>query len=493
MDTNQLAKDIEAENGADSERTSGVVTLLTPELLRDLLRGLDLGIIAVLGAAIYFIRVHPTEPHRLGEYAAALAAALILLGLTGQALGLYRPEVVFQQRLRLGRSLAAWALTFVFLLAAAFALKNSDSYSRVWAVSWFLISASGIGLMRMAMTAEISRLRRAGLFSSQTVILGTGPQAEKLAHQLNLSETFETKFLGFIEDRADSELALRTPADLLGGFDTLTTMIRDGRVDQVIIALPWQESARIREAAYRLALTPVSVCLSPNVANFDFPGRGYVQLADVPMLQLYSRPISGWARVLKGLEDRILAACFVVVFAPLMALIALAIRIESPGPVLFSQKRYAFNNNLIEVFKFRTMYDHLSDPSAEKLTTRDDPRVTKVGRIIRRTSLDELPQFFNVLRGEMSIVGPRPHAVAAKAAGQLYDEAVDQYAARHKVKPGITGWAQVNGWRGETDTLEKIERRIDYDLYYIDNWSVWLDLVIIARSVAIIFSDKEAY
>ncbi len=139
------------------------------------------------------------------------------------------------------------------------------------------------------------------------------------------------------------------------------------------------------------------------------------------------------------------------------------------------------------------MYHHLADESAEKLTTRDDPRVTKVGRIIRRTSLDELPQLFNVLRGEMSVVGPRPHAVAAKAAGQLYNDAVDQYAARHKVKPGITGWAQVNGWRGETDTLEKLQRRVDYDLYYIDNWSIWLDLVIIARSIVIVFTDSEAY
>jgi Undecaprenyl-phosphate glucose phosphotransferase len=493
MKTNRLAKKFETDGDIESNQSSGLSTVLTPELLRDLLRGIDLGMIALLGAGIYFVRVHPLEPHRLGEYVAALAAALVLLSLTGQAFGLYRPEVVFERRLRLGRSLAAWALTFAILLTAAFALKISDEYSRVWALSWFLTGTSALGLMRMVTSAQIGRLRSSGLFSSQTVVIGIGPQAEKLAQSLNRSDTIETNFLGFVDDGSGGSDEASAADNVIGGMDTLMAMIRDGRVDQVIIALPSQDSDRIREVAYRLALTPVTVCLSPNVSYFDFPGRAYVHLANVPMLQLYSRPISGWARILKGLEDRILAASFLVALSPLMLLIAAAIRIESPGPVLFRQQRYGFNNNLIEVFKFRTMFDHLTDTSAEQLTTRDDARVTKVGRILRRTSLDELPQFFNVLRGEMSIVGPRPHAVAAKAAGQLYNEAVDQYAARHKVKPGITGWAQINGWRGETDTLEKLQRRIDCDLYYIDNWSLWLDLMIILRTAVIIIGDREAY
>jgi Undecaprenyl-phosphate glucose phosphotransferase len=462
-------------------------------LLRDLLRGIDLGVIALLGSVIYFIRIHPVEPDRLGEYVAALAAALVLLSLIGQTFGLYRLETVYQRRLLLGRSLAAWALTFVFLLAAAFALKISDVYSRVWALSWFLTGTSVLGLMRMAISAQIGRLRRAGQFSLKTVIVGAGPQAEKLAQQMTAGDGFETRFLGFVDDSTGDSEEPSSVKDRLGGLDTLVSMIRDGRVDHVVIALPWQDADRIREAAYRLALTPVSVCLAPSAAYFDFPGRNYVRLAGVPMLQLYSRPISGWARILKGLEDRILAAGLVIILSPFMALMAAAIRIESPGAALFRQKRYGFNNNLIEVFKFRTMYEHLTDVSAERLTTRDDARVTRVGRVLRRTSLDELPQLFNVLRGEMSLVGPRPHAVAAKAAGQLYDEAVDQYAARHKVKPGITGWAQVNGWRGDTDTLEKLERRVDYDLYYIDNWTLWLDLKIIVRTVAIVFGDEEAY
>jgi lipopolysaccharide/colanic/teichoic acid biosynthesis glycosyltransferase len=176
-----------------------------------------------------------------------------------------------------------------------------------------------------------------------------------------------------------------------------------------------------------------------------------------------------------------------------MTAIALAIKLGSSGPVLFKQKRQGFNNNLIEVWKFRSMHAQMEDPDCEVQTTRDDPRVTRLGRFLRRTSLDELPQLFNVLRGDMSIVGPRPHALATKADGQLFEEIVDSYAARHRVKPGITGWAQVNGWRGETDTLDKIRNRVEYDLYYIDNWSIWLDFFIIAKTVMVLFRDEKAF
>jgi Undecaprenyl-phosphate glucose phosphotransferase len=467
--------------------------LMTPALLRDLIRISDLAFVGSLGSVIYFIQIHPVEPQRLGQYLAALVLALLLLAMTGQMLGLYQPGVIFERRLRIGRSMAAWTLVFAALFAVAFALKISDVYSRVWAFSWFLIGISALGLFRIALSMWIERQVRVGLFANRTVIIGVDQQAKALADHLANGDTLQTRILGLIDDQPHEAENTETAYDHLGDLDTLTSMVRDGQVDQVIIALPWHEIERVRAAAYQLAIYPVTVCLAPGLASFDFPSRTYIQISGVPMLQLYSQPFSGWARILKGLEDRILAAGFLVTLAPLMALIAVAIRIESPGSVLFSQERYGFNNNLIKVFKFRTMYEHLTDANAEQLTTRGDPRVTKVGRLLRRTSLDELPQFFNVLRGEMSLVGPRPHAVSAKAAGQLYDEAVDRYAARHKVKPGLTGWAQVNGWRGDTDTLKKLRKRVEYDLYYIDNWSVWFDLVIIARSIAIIFGDKEAY
>jgi exopolysaccharide biosynthesis polyprenyl glycosylphosphotransferase len=185
---------------------------------------------------------------------------------------------------------------------------------------------------------------------------------------------------------------------------------------------------------------------------------------------------------------------FTLIALPIMALAAIAIKLESKGPILFKQQRYGFNNQLIEVYKFRSMYTEMTDANAEQLTTRDDPRVTRVGAFLRRTSLDELPQLLNVLKGEMSVVGPRPHATRAKAAGKLYEDVVDGYAIRHKVKPGITGWAQVNGWRGNTDTEGDIMGRLEHDFYYIENWSVMFDLYIILRTIkAVIVGDKNAY
>ena len=176
-----------------------------------------------------------------------------------------------------------------------------------------------------------------------------------------------------------------------------------------------------------------------------------------------------------------------------MLAVAAAVKFTSKGPVLFKQKRYGFNNELIEIYKFRSMYNEQTDANATTLVTKVDPRVTKVGRFIRRTSLDELPQFFNVLKGQLSLVGPRPHATKAKAGEKLYEHVVDGYFARHKVKPGITGWAQINGWRGETDTHEKIEKRVEFDLYYIENWSLTFDLYILARTPFALLNTDQAY
>ena len=197
---------------------------------------------------------------------------------------------------------------------------------------------------------------------------------------------------------------------------------------------------------------------------------------------------------MKWLFDKIVGGLALVALLPLMALVALAIKLDSKGPVLFRQKRYGFNNDMIEVFKFRSMYTDKSDATAATLVTKGDARVTRVGRFIRKTSLDELPQLFNVVfKGNLSLVGPRPHAVNAKAETRLYDEAVDGYFARHRVKPGMTGWAQINGWRGETDTQEKIQKRVEHDLHYIENWSVLFDLYIVLKTPLALLKTENAY
>jgi exopolysaccharide biosynthesis polyprenyl glycosylphosphotransferase len=209
---------------------------------------------------------------------------------------------------------------------------------------------------------------------------------------------------------------------------------------------------------------------------------------------VFDKPITDWDVVMKWLFDKFVGGAALLAAAPVMLLVALAIKLDSRGPIFFKQKRYGFNNELIEVYKFRSMYVDQCDATASKLVTKGDARVTRVGRFIRKTSLDELPQLFNVVfKGNLSLVGPRPHAVHAKAADRLYDEAVDGYFARHRVKPGITGWAQISGWRGETDTQEKILRRVEHDLYYIENWSVIFDFYILAKTPFALAKSENAY
>lgn len=221
--------------------------------------------------------------------------------------------------------------------------------------------------------------------------------------------------------------------------------------------------------------------------------RSYNFIGDVPFLPAFDKPMSDWNSALKVIEDRVIAALALVCLSPLFAIIAVLVKTGSPGPVFFRQTRFGFNNEPVSVYKFRSMYTDQSDAKAAKLVTKDDPRVTPIGRFIRKTSIDELPQLFNVLSGELSLVGPRPHAMQAKAGGIVYDEVVEGYFARHKMKPGITGWAQIHGWRGETDTIDKLEARVEHDLYYIDNWSLALDIYILLKTPLSLLNTKNAY
>jgi Undecaprenyl-phosphate glucose phosphotransferase len=259
----------------------------------------------------------------------------------------------------------------------------------------------------------------------------------------------------------------------------------------LIVSLPISAESRVLDLLKTLWVLPVDIRLSAHTNKLQFRPRSYSYIGDVPFIDVFDKPIADWDYVLKWLFDHIIGALLLVAALPVMAIVALAIRLDSCGPVLFRQKRYGFNNELIEVFKFRSMYTEQCDPTASRLVSKGDPRVTRVGRFIRKTSLDELPQLFNVMRDELSLVGPRPHALHAKAADKLYDAVVVSYFARHRVKPGITGWAQVNGWRGETDTPEKIQRRVEYDLYYIENWSVLFDLYILLLTPYSLLTKKE--
>ncbi len=360
-------------------------------------------------------------------------------------------------------------------------------------VSWFFGGATLLFVTRLLVSDWAQRRIREGVLAERVVINGAGEEGQRFAAHLDKFDQPCIKALGFVDDRKS-----RVPSEshgyaLLGDREYLLNMIRSDLVDQVYVALPWSAQARLTELINQLAVTPVQVFLVAEPPSFEFASQTFKFVGKVPVLEVFNRPLTSWSYLIKGIEDRLIALLILLFVAPLMTLIALAIKIDSPGPVLFRQERYGFNNNQIEVLKFRTMYNDENASKVMRQATRFDPRITRIGRFLRKSSLDELPQLLNVLRGDMSIVGPRPHAVEHTYRGRKFDDIIHRYAARHRVKPGITGWAQVNGWRGETDTVEKLQKRVEYDLYYVENWSVWFDLWIIVRTIFVIYRDDNAY
>ncbi|MEO6013361.1 MAG: undecaprenyl-phosphate glucose phosphotransferase [Devosia sp.] len=391
-----------------------------------------------------------------------------------------------------GRVLAAWSLVFIVLMTLAFLLKSSELVSRVWLVTWYVFGALMLVLFRLSLRHLVLQWTREGRLKRRTVIVGGGHDAEVLVESISKSAGADVRLLGLFDDRND-ERSPESVASLakLGRVADLLEFARQTRVDLVIVSMPLSAEKRVLEMLTQLWVLPVDIRLSAHMSKLRFTSKAYSYVGDVPVFDMADRPISDWNLVFKWLFDKTVALLALIAFSPIMIATAIAIRLDSKGPVFFKQKRHGFNNELIEVYKFRSMRTDMLDATASKLVTKNDPRVTRVGRFIRKTSIDELPQFFNVLLGELSVVGPRPHALQAKADNILYYEAVEGYFARHKVKPGITGWAQIHGWRGETDTVDKIMQRVQHDLYYIEKWSILLDLYIVVMTPFSLFSKSE--
>jgi len=393
----------------------------------------------------------------------------------------------------LTRVTLAWITVAAVLIVLSFLTKASADFSRIWSLLWFGSALAVLLGLRLAVHGLVRRWKRRGLLCPSVAVLGAGSVAERLVRHLTGNGESDIRLVGVYRDATADDMTECGGRPVTGDIEALVRDARRLSIDMVVLALPWSAERRILAAIERLRALPLNVSLCPDGIGFQLGRCPINHLANLSTLGIQHKPLSGWHHVAKAIEDRTLAALALLFLAPLLATIAVLIRLDSPGAILFRQKRYGFNDQLIEVLKFRTMYDHASDQNAEQLTTRNDPRVTRVGAFLRKTSLDELPQLINVLRGDMSIVGPRPHALRAKAAGVLYPEAVRNYSARHRVKPGITGWAQVNGWRGETETLEQIAKRVEHDLFYIENWSIALDLKIIFRTVIGGFTGRYAY
>lgn len=323
----------------------------------------------------------------------------------------------------------------------------------------------------------------------RAIIAGVNEHGLALARQIENSPFSTIRLNGFFDDRVRERVGNLTDYPLLGTIDDLPAYIEKHRIEAIYISLPMTTQPRILKLLDGLSNTTASIYFVPDMFITDLMQGRIDSVGDMPVISVCETPFTGVNGMLKRISDIVLSLLILALISPVLLIIAAAIKLTSPGPVLFKQRRYGLNGEEILVSKFRSM-SVCEDGDTIQQAQKNDSRVTPVGAFLRKTSLDELPQFFNVLRGDMSIVGPRPHAVAHN---ELYRKLIKGYMVRHKVKPGITGWAQVNGWRGETDTLEKMKSRIDYDLAYLRNWSLRLDLYIIFKTILVVLKDKHAY
>jgi Undecaprenyl-phosphate glucose phosphotransferase len=457
-------------------------------------RVLEFLVVLGTGALAIFLVRDTLSMEAVTAYTRVVFVAAIAFGVLAESLGCYDIDAQFSLRRAWQRVTTTWLTVALFMITLGFLLKSSDVVSRSWALGWFGGGAVALLLARAASTIWVRRLKNRGTFNERVAIFGAGPQGTRFANYVQTHDRLTITLVGFFDDRTDGRVPqIASDVPVLGNLTALISMIRDGRIDQVVVALPWSAEKRLQQVVSRLALTPVKIRLAPDLASFAFARRPLVMLGEMPVMTLFERPISGADAIVKSIEDKVLTFVILALIWPLLLLIAIAIKLDSPGPIFFRQPREGFNNKPFRVFKFRTMYHNQSQLDAINQASRDDPRVTRLGRLLRRTSFDELPQLFNVVQGDMSLVGPRPHAASTRAGGRLFSDVLASYAARHKVKPGITGWAQVCGWRGETDTEDKLVKRFEHDIYYIENWSLLFDFYILFRTIGSVLLPRNAF
>jgi len=431
-------------------------------------------------------------------YIALVAVAVVLQLNIFHMAGLYKFSRLTDTSFQIRRSFGAIVVLFAVVIFFLYIEKMSATYSRGWMLLWFSLTASGIMCTRVVLRPVMEQWIKQGLATTRVAVVGSGEAATRLAHYLLGLRDVSVEFCGIFDDRARSRRDETMPeSDIVemprtGNIRQLCELARTQKLDQIILATPEISQKRLTELLKRMRSLPVDVRLCRDSLEYFLPQSSYEFCGILPLLRLYDKPISGWGKLVKRIEDQVLALTLLAMMAPVLLTIAALIKLDSRGPVLFKQGRYGFNNRVITVFKFRTMYHDRADFGGEQQITENDPRVTRVGQVLRRWSLDELPQLLNVLLGDMSVVGPRPHPLRCGVDGRLFEEVVEEYAERHRVKPGITGWAQVHGWHGAADTQEKIRERVKHDLHYIDNWSVLLDLKILAMTTYIVLKRTDA-
>src|SRR3984957_10296693 len=466
----------------------------SPIVLAGLVRLIEAALVVAVGFGIYGAYVIPVEGFQW-HYVAAISAIAVMSMLALQVADVYQVQAFRGHEKQYMRLASAWSVVFLIAISMSFFAKAGDEFSRVWLGSFYVLGLATLIAFRRALFLLVRHWTKQGRLDRRTVVVGADARGESLINAILAQRDNDVRIVGLFDDRGDD----RSPTTVagrqkLGSVDDLVEFARRTRIDLVIFALPISAEGRILQMLKKLWVLPVDIRLAAHSNKLRFRPRAYSYIGNVPVLDVFDKPITDWDVVTKMLFDRFIGGVLLLLASPFMLLAAIAVKLDSRGPVFFKQKRYGFNNELIEVYKFRSMYVDKCDAAASVLVTKGDARVTRVGAFLRKTSIDELPQLINVaVKGNLSLVGPRPHAVYAKAENRLYDEAVDGYFARHRVKPGITGWAQVSGWRGETDTHEKIQRRVEHDLYYIENWSVLFDLYILAKTPLALARTENAF
>ena len=465
------------------------------EFLISIIQCVDAGLVVLSLAALYVLYVEwylgvGWNTDTLLFYTAAGAMSACLTLALFQRVQLYDIESLISRSALVLKLLRANALSALITVGTLFALKVSEDLSRIWLVASHLASVGLVFSARELLLAPIRARAPSGRALRKVALVGATSQAHLLAGLFRSTRLPWRELVGVFDDRST-----RIPQDVdgypvVGSLAMLTRWVRRNLIDEVIVTLPLSAGSRIAEILAKLQPLPVHVYLGTDLIGHEFAARHLVWVGQIPVLEINRRPFAGWDGIVKSITDKIIATALLVLLAPVMLTIAALIKLDSRGTVIFRQQRYGFNNELITVLKFRTMHARVGAETDATQARRDDPRVTRIGYWLRRTSLDELPQLLNVLGGSMSLVGPRPHPIQLN---ELFSTLISGYDWRHKVKPGITGWAQINGFRGETETNEKMQARTTCDIFYIENWSWWFDIKILLATLLFALRQKNAY
>ncbi|WP_020203279.1 undecaprenyl-phosphate glucose phosphotransferase [Cupriavidus sp. WS] len=453
--------------------------------LQMLYRFADAAIVAACGVAVGELLF----PHGLRSAAPVHGFITVLCSvstlLVFPACGLYNS---WRGRSRMAlalRTLAAWGAVCMLGLIAAYLMHQSAALSRLWSMSWLLSVAAMLLASRVALYGMLGSVRELGINAKRVVILGYGSLGHEMYQRVGSNRGAGYNVAGIYDEGMQP-----VPAGVtrLESLEQVCAFVRNNGVREIWLTLPMAACRDLYDVVSHFRNDLVDIRWVPDIMSVELLGHRFSDFLGLPVIDLNSPPQSGITGLLKASFDRAFALAALAGLSPLLLAIAAAVKLSSPGPVLFRQARLGMDGKPFHVYKFRTMVQHRERGVTQAV--RGDARITRVGAFLRRTSLDELPQFFNVLRGEMSVVGPRPHAIEHN---EIYKEVIDRYMLRHRVKPGITGWAQINGLRGQTDTVDKMRRRIEFDIFYIRNWSFRLDLHIILRTALHGWTGKAAY